>query len=148
MSIQQEQRDTAYSFAHHLKILQTYASTLGDLYVDSSSKCSISQNQRSALLCLWQQKVCSKLLLYTRYSYCVYMLFQVHDSGSFKLSVLQQLFDELCTVLYEGSLLLRKVESIHQDTCRTIRGAAREVLSFLESLIPITQNSKVQKKLF
>lgn len=76
------------------------------------------------------------------------MLFQVHDSGSFKLSVLQQLFDELCTVLYEGSLLLRKVESVHQDTCRTIRGAAREVLSFLESLIPITQNSKVKKNDF
>ncbi|XP_048139451.1 midasin [Rhodamnia argentea] len=54
--IQEEQRDSMYDLAHHLKCLRKCVSTLEHVYSDSSLECTIARNQHATLECLWQQK--------------------------------------------------------------------------------------------
>ena len=57
--------------------------------------------------------------------------------------VLQQLFDILCSMLHEESLLLRTVETAHFNSCQQDKVAANRVLVFIEKFVPVFQKSKV-----
>lgn len=57
---------------------------------------------------------------------------------------LQQLFDGLCAMLKEVSLVLEKTEARHLSTCQGVKAAANRVLSFIGRFFPVFQKSKVQ----
>ncbi|AAD10657.1 Hypothetical protein [Arabidopsis thaliana] len=54
----------------------------------------------------------------------------------------KQLFDNITAMLLEESALLRTVGSTHLDSCQAVKTSSRSLLSFIEILIPIAQNSK------
>lgn len=56
----------------------------------------------------------------------------------------QQIFDNITAMFLEESALLRTVGSTHSDSCEAVKTSSRSLLSFIEKLIPIAQNSKVQ----
>lgn len=48
-------------------------------------------------------------------------------------------------MLLEESALLRTVGNTHLDSCQAVKTSSRSLLGFIENLIPIAENSKVQK---
>ncbi|GFY97181.1 midasin-like protein [Actinidia rufa] len=54
----------------------------------------------------------------------------------------KQLFDGLCSMSLEESLLLKTVESNHLNNCKTVKDAANRVRVFIERFIPDFQKSK------
>ncbi|EOA33535.1 hypothetical protein CARUB_v10019643mg [Capsella rubella] len=54
----------------------------------------------------------------------------------------KQLFDNINSMLLEESALLRTVGSTHLDSCQAVKTSSQSLLSFIEKLIPIAQNSK------
>lgn len=57
--------------------------------------------------------------------------------------ILQQLFDILCSLLHEESLLLRTVETAHFNSCQQDKVAANRILVFIEKFVHVFQKSKV-----
>ncbi|PKI73659.1 hypothetical protein CRG98_005900 [Punica granatum] len=54
----------------------------------------------------------------------------------------KQLFDELWSILHDGLLLVKKVEIIHLDNCKSVRADAQEILALFERFIPVVERSK------
>lgn len=75
---------------------------------------------------------------------CTDPLFQQHLVNLLLSVILQQLFDNISAMLLEELALLRTIGSTHLDSCQTVKTSSHSLLSFIEKLIPIAQNSKVQ----
>ncbi|GAB2222234.1 hypothetical protein Drorol1_Dr00013440 [Drosera rotundifolia] len=112
--IQQEQRDSAYTFADRVKHLRECIFTLsGEHDIPSSSTeetvHELSQTQENMLTCMWNQK---------------------------------ELFDALCALSQEEVLLLRTVESSHLNTCQNVKAAIGQMLDLVEKFSPSFKKSK------
>ena len=57
---------------------------------------------------------------------------------------MQELFDGLCAMLNEASLVLRTFEDTHLNTCHGVKAAANRVLALIGKFVPDFQKSKVQ----
>ncbi|KAK9989956.1 hypothetical protein SO802_024941 [Lithocarpus litseifolius] len=73
---------------------------------------------------------------------------QVDRSGAFLNQLIeiqrkqQELFDGLCAMLNEASLVLRTFEDTHLNTCHGVKAAANWVLAFIGKFVPDFQKSK------
>ncbi|XP_057977825.1 midasin isoform X2 [Malania oleifera] len=114
--IQQEQRASAYDFAEHLGRLRKCVSSLKNLCLNATHTGKGIVNKWSLTP---NQHATLKCMWQQKY-----------------------LFDHLCGMLYEESLLLRTVERAHLTTCESVKAAAKRVLGFVEKFVPIFQNSK------
>uniref|UniRef100_F6HXY6 Midasin n=2 Tax=Vitis vinifera TaxID=29760 RepID=F6HXY6_VITVI len=114
--IQQEQRNAVYHFSEHVKDLRKSVASLENLY-SSSTTCDNGTDSK-----------CS--VAPNQHATLKYMWQQ------------KQLFDGLCSMLHEESLLLRTVESTHLSTCQHVKGSANRVLVFIEKFVPLFQKSK------
>lgn len=56
---------------------------------------------------------------------------------------LQQILDNLSTVMREVCLLLQRVECNHLNSCSNIKDVAKQILSLVENFVPGVQNYKV-----
>lgn len=71
-------------------------------------------------------------------------LLQQHWVKLLLFVIWQQLFDNITAMLLEELALLRTIGSTHLDSCQTVKASSHSLLSLIEKLIPIAQNSKVQ----
>ncbi|XP_043707635.1 midasin [Telopea speciosissima] len=116
IAIQQEQRSVAYLFAGHLKSLRRCMSSLKHL------------DTKSVLADHGFGNEC----------------FVIPNQHATQKSLWQQkqLFDNLCNMSYEVSLLLGTVDNTHSNTCQSIKVAINSFLLFIEKFIPDFQKSK------
>ncbi|KAK9282811.1 hypothetical protein L1049_011033 [Liquidambar formosana] len=114
--IQQEQRAAAYGFAEQLGRLRKCVSSLENLYSNS-----IASDNRTGSECS---------IIPNQYATFKCMWNQ------------KQLFDSLCAMLHEESLLLRTVESTHLNTCQSVKAEANRILVFIEKFVPVFHKSK------
>ncbi|PHT84114.1 hypothetical protein T459_12557 [Capsicum annuum] len=114
-SIQQEQREVAYTFSQRLKCLKELLLPLASLssgnipFTNVTHGQSFAKNQYSIYKCLWQQK---------------------------------QLFDNLYGMLYEEHLFVQTVEDCHLNTCPSVKDSAMQIRLFIEKHLPIVLESK------
>ncbi|KAJ4957407.1 hypothetical protein NE237_024518 [Protea cynaroides] len=116
ISIQQEQRSVAYIFAGDLKSLRRCLSSL--TYLDKKS--AIADHGSSTECFLSPNQLAIQKCLWQQ----------------------KQLFDSLCAMFYEISLLLRTVGNTHSNDCQSIKVAVNSFLLFVERFIPDFQKSK------
>ena len=57
---------------------------------------------------------------------------------------MQELFDDLCAMLNEASLVLRTFEDNHLNTCHGVKAAANRVLALIGKFVPDFQKSNLQ----
>ncbi|CAH2065804.1 unnamed protein product [Thlaspi arvense] len=116
VEIQRQQRKTAYGFAELLnrfrRCVLSVATLLGDSVEEARKDDSV-------------------------------LSFPKEQQAIFKCLWLQkQLFDNISAMLLEELALLRTIGSTHLDSCQTVKASSRSLLSLIEKLIPIAQNSK------
>lgn len=75
---------------------------------------------------------------------CTEPLLQQHLVNLLLFVIWQQLFDKISAMLLEELALLRTIGSTHLDSCQSVKTSSHSLLSLIEKLIPIAQNSKVQ----
>ncbi|KAK9099488.1 hypothetical protein Syun_026533 [Stephania yunnanensis] len=114
VSMQQEQRHVGYNFAEQLERLRKYRTYLKDLPKTSTS--DETNNKRT--ISVKQQAV--------------------HES----MWKQKQLFDGLFSFTQEASLLLRKVENTHLNTCQNVKVATNKAHVFIEKLVLDLKKSK------
>ncbi|KAL1208785.1 Midasin [Cardamine amara subsp. amara] len=69
--------------------------------------------------------------------------FPQNQHAIFNCLLLQkQIFDNITAMFLEESALLRTVGSTHLDSCEAVKTSSRGLLSFIEKLTPIAQDSK------
>lgn len=59
-------------------------------------------------------------------------------------SLLQQLFDSLYSISNDELVLLKKFETTHLSTCKTVKAASNRFIALIEKFLPVFWNSKVQ----
>ncbi|CAK9179916.1 unnamed protein product [Ilex paraguariensis] len=115
ISIQQEQRAAAYDFSEQLNGLRKCIFPLENLFSNSISSCESSSES----------------------------FFIQNQHVSFECMWKQkQLFDSVCAMLHDGSLLLKKIENNHLNTCQNVEAAAKRFRLFIEKFVPDFQKSK------
>ncbi|KAL0877422.1 hypothetical protein Bca101_027127 [Brassica carinata] len=116
VEIQRQQRKTAYGFAELLNCFRHRVLPLAKLLEDSVEK----DRKDDSLLS-----------------------FPQNQHAIFNCMWLQkQLFDNISAMLLEELALLRTIGSTHLDSCQTVKTSSHSLLSLIEKLIPIAQNSK------
>ena len=56
---------------------------------------------------------------------------------------LQQLLDNLSTMISEVQLLVQKVEHNHLNSCSNVKDTAKQIFCIIEKFVPELQSSKV-----
>ncbi|XP_010470609.1 PREDICTED: midasin-like isoform X2 [Camelina sativa] len=116
VEIQRQQRKSAYGFAGLLNRFRQCVLSLAKLLGDSVG---VDEKDNSVFS------------------------FPTNQHAIFNCLWLQkQLFDNITAMLLEESALLRTVASTHLDSCQAFKTSSQCLLSFIEKLIPIAQNSK------
>ncbi|KFK27090.1 hypothetical protein AALP_AA8G332700 [Arabis alpina] len=116
VDIQRRQRKTAYGFAELLNRLRQRVLSLAKLLGDSVEG---NRKDDSALS------------------------FPQNQHAVFNCMWLQKkLFDNITAMLLEELALLRTIGSTHLDSCQSVKASSRSLLSLIEKLILIAQNSK------
>ena len=59
------------------------------------------------------------------------------------MKLLQALFDTLCSLLDEESVMLKAVQNTHLSTCQSIKPAVNEIVALIEHFSPLFKKSKV-----
>ncbi|XP_024011307.1 midasin [Eutrema salsugineum] len=116
VEIQRQQRKTAYGFAELLNRLRQCVLSLAKLLGDS-----IEGDRKD-----------DSVLSFPRNQHAIFNC----------LWLQKQLFDNVSAMLLEELALLRTIGSTHLDSCQTVKTSSHSLLSLIEKLIPIAQNSK------
>ncbi|CAN8238565.1 unnamed protein product [Cochlearia groenlandica] len=116
VEIQRRQRKTVYGFAELLNRFRQCVSSLSILLGDSNE----GDIKDGYVLSLPQNQ-------HSIYN-CLWLQ--------------KQLFDNTAAMLLDELALLKTIGSTHLDSCQTVKTSSRGLLSLLEKLVPIAQNSK------
>nr|POE66979.1 protein gle1 [Quercus suber] len=115
IEIQQMQQVAVNDFARQLKRLRESVSTLENLYPNSPTT-----DIETVSVCHIKYKHGTLKCLWQQ----------------------KELFDGLCAMLNEASLVLRTFEDTHLNTCHGVKAAANRVLAFIGKFVPDFQKSK------
>ncbi|KAL4625562.1 hypothetical protein ACB092_05G035400 [Castanea dentata] len=115
IEIQQKQQVAVNDFAKQLKRLRESVSTLENLYPNSPTT-----DIETVSVCHTKNKHGTLKCLWQQ----------------------KELFDGLCAMLNEASLVLRTFEDTHLNTCHGVKAAANRVLAFIGNFVPDFQKSK------
>ncbi|KAG7997478.1 hypothetical protein I3843_01G213100 [Carya illinoinensis] len=115
IDIQQKQQIAANDFAKQLKRIRECISNLENLY-----KKAPSTDTKIFGVCSVQNQHATMKCLWQQ----------------------KQLFDDLCVVMYEESLLLKTFANTHLNTCQSVKAAANRILDFIGKFLPDFQKSK------
>ncbi|OVA06149.1 von Willebrand factor [Macleaya cordata] len=114
--IQQEQRFVAYGFADQMNRLRKCTASLNDIHTNPSNVDDGASRE-----------CCLTLNQHATYK-CMWQ--QKH------------LFDSLYAISHEASLLLRKVENSHLNTCQSVKVESNKILVFIEKFMSNLKKSK------
>ncbi|CAM8892451.1 unnamed protein product [Rhodiola kirilowii] len=112
--IQQEQRASAYAFSKQVRHIEKSLFTLRNLIASSPN----SEAGWAFLFVPHQQQILS----------CMWQQ--------------KRIFDRLWTMLSEADSFLRLAESIHLNTCQSVKPWTHKLQKFIQKLVPDCQNSK------
>ncbi|CAA7023541.1 unnamed protein product [Microthlaspi erraticum] len=116
VEIQRQQRRTAYGFAELLNRFRQCVLSLAKLLGDS-----IDGDRKD-----------DSVLSFPQNQHAIFNC----------LWLQKKLFDKISSMLLEELALLRTVGSTHLNSCHTVKTSSNSLLSLIEKLIPIAQNSK------
>ena len=148
--IQMEQRAAFYDLSrrqHHLRrnlgYLQKMCLVSNSLTERTTAEVNIPTRQQLLFRCMWQQKVIfflnSHWLVLLVWDYLPLCFVIPSIMGKY----MQELFDTLCSVLDEESLMLQIIRSTHLNSCQSMKDVGNDILVLIEKFSPLFKRSKV-----
>ncbi|GAB4842595.1 hypothetical protein Ancab_012571 [Ancistrocladus abbreviatus] len=116
IAIQQGQRAAAYDFSQSINQLTDCVSSLCGVYRVFTSSCQETISELST-----NQHALIRCMWHQK-----------------------EVFDSLCALSHEETLLLRTVKGVHMDNCQNVGAAANRMLALLEAFFPSFRKSKAK----